>query len=211
MEKGYFRELVEVVGPEIQKTDTVMRTSIKPDERIAVTLRFLATGESFHSLQYQFRISRTAISEIIMETCYEIINVLGRQHLKTPSSKEEWLQVSKMCEDRWNFPNGLGAIDGKRIVIKQPPNSGSHYFDYKGNNSVILLALVGPKYEILWADVGCNGRASDGTIWNKCVLKNLLSSPEDCLHVPPPALLPGREVPVPYVITGDDAFGGNTF
>jgi len=116
-----------------------------------------------------------------------------------------------MFESRWNFPNGLGAIDGKRIVIQQPPNSGSHYFDYKGNNSLILLALVGPKYEILWADVGCNGRASDGTIWNKSDLKTHLSSAENGLHVPPPAPLPGRELAVPYVITGDDAFGLKPF
>ena len=76
---------------------------------------------------------------------------------------------------------------------------------------MILQALVGPKYEILWADVGCNGRASDGTIWKKSDLKNHLSSAENGLHVPPSAPLPGRELAVPYVITGDDAFGLKTF
>ena len=211
MEQEYFQELVAAVGPKIQNADTMMLTSIKPDEQVAVALRFLATRESFQSLQYQFRISRTAISEIVIETCYEIINSLGRKYLKTPSSEEEWLQVSEMFESRWNFPNGLGAIDGKRIVIQQPPNSGSHYFDYEGNNSLILLTLVGPTYEIHWADVGCNGRASDGTIWNKSDLKNHLSSAENGLHVPPPAPLPGRELVVLYVITGDDAFGLKTF
>ena len=105
MEQEYFQELVAAVGSKIQKADTVMRTSIKPGERVAVTLRFLATGESFQSLQYQFRISRTAISEIVTETCYEIINSLARKYLKTQSSEEEWLQVSEMFESRWNFPN----------------------------------------------------------------------------------------------------------
>lgn len=61
---------------------------------------------------------------------------------------------------------------------------------------MILLALVGPKYEVHWADVGCSGRASDGTIWIKSDLKNHLSSAENGLHVLPPAPLPGRELAV---------------
>ena len=38
-----------------------MRESIIPDERMAVTLQFLTTGETFKSLEYSFRISRTDI------------------------------------------------------------------------------------------------------------------------------------------------------
>jgi hypothetical protein len=41
---GEFQELLEMVGPEIQMEDTVMRRSIDPGQRLAVTLRFLATG-----------------------------------------------------------------------------------------------------------------------------------------------------------------------
>ena len=34
-------------------------------ERLALTLRYLATGESFHSLSFQFRISLRAVSYIM--------------------------------------------------------------------------------------------------------------------------------------------------
>ena len=37
---------------------------ISPAERLALTLRFLATGECFRSLSFQFRISKSAISYI---------------------------------------------------------------------------------------------------------------------------------------------------
>jgi hypothetical protein len=121
------------------------------------------------------------------------------------------LHLASLFEKRWNFPNGIGAIDGKRINIQQPGNSGSHYYDYKGHNSLILLAAVGPQYEILWADVGANGRVSDGTVWQKCALKNALTAENNPLNIPQPRPLPGRRKPVPFVFTGDDAFALTTY
>ena len=67
-----------------------MREPIPPGERLAVTLRFLATGESFASLQYQFRISSSALSVMIPEVCEAIYNVLQEDYLKCPKSAEEW-------------------------------------------------------------------------------------------------------------------------
>lgn len=202
-----FRFLVDSVGYAIEKKDTLMRESIRPDERIAVTLRYLATGETFKSLEYSFRISRTCISSIVVETCQAIFDILGPRYLKTPSTQEEWVSVAQRFESRWNFPNGIGALDGKRVLIQQPQNSGSRYYDYKGHNSIILMAIFGGDYECLWADVGANGRASDGGVWQRSDLKSLLSSEDNPLNLPDPKPLPGRAMPVPYVLTGDDAFG----
>ena len=42
-----------------------MRLPIASDEKLAVTLRFLATGESYESRQYQFWIHRTAIGRFV--------------------------------------------------------------------------------------------------------------------------------------------------
>ena len=108
-----------------------------------------------------------------------------------------------------NIPNCLGAIDGKHIVMVQPSHSGFHYRNYKGSDSIVLLAVVGPNYEFLYADVGANGRMSDGGIWNRCCMKECLQqvANENTLNIPAPAPLPGRHSAVPYVLVGDDAFG----
>ena len=67
----------------------------------------------------------------------------------------------------------MGGADGKHIVLLQPKCSGSHYRNYKGTDSIILLAMVGPEYEFLFV-VGMNGRNSDGGNWSQRRLKNSL-------------------------------------
>ena len=47
MDQACFDELLEMVRPLIQKQDTNMRQSIPAGEKLALTLRYLATGECF--------------------------------------------------------------------------------------------------------------------------------------------------------------------
>lgn len=72
-----FESLLQLVGPAIQKKNTNFRNSISITERLAVTLRFLATGDSYHSLMYQTRISKQSISQIVPETCEALVEVLN--------------------------------------------------------------------------------------------------------------------------------------
>ena len=121
-----------------------------------------------------------------------------------PSTEEEWRTVANEYEDRWNFPNCLGSMDGKHIMIKQPRNSGSYYFNYKGTFSIVLLALVDANYRFIYVNVGCNGRISDGGVFRASSLSTALSS--DLLGIPTPRSPNGCETVLPYVIVADDAF-----
>ena len=123
MSPDQFKEILNATEPDICKQSTKMVGElIVPVKRRALTLRFLATGESFRSLHFQFRISRPAISYIVTKVCEAIPKKLGPSYLKVPSSEEERLQIAKQFEEKWNFPNCLGAIDGKHITLQPPPN-----------------------------------------------------------------------------------------
>ena len=210
MSRAQYFEILSQIEPFISKQATVMGGNpISAGERLALTLRFLATGKSFHSLHFQFRISRRAVSYIVFEVCQAIHDVLGPAHLKVPSTTEEWTKIGNKFEERWNFPNCLGAIDGKHIVIQPPAGAGSHFFNYKHSHSVVLMAVAGPNYECLYADVGTNGRISDGGVWNKCSFLQPIEENE--VGIPQAKPLPYGINPLPYVFVGDDAFALRTF
>ncbi|XP_077119658.1 uncharacterized protein LOC143775419 [Ranitomeya variabilis] len=62
MKAENFEILLGHVEDSIRRRDTQMRFSISPAERLMVTIRFLATGESFSSLHFQFRLGISTIS-----------------------------------------------------------------------------------------------------------------------------------------------------
>lgn len=95
-------------------------------------------------------------------------------------------------------------MDGKHIVIKPPPNSGSYYFNYKHTFSIVLLAIVDADYKFLYVDIGCTGRISDGGVFRNCNLYRMLD--EKRLNISEPTLLPGTQSVSPYVLVADDAF-----
>lgn len=82
MTSEQFNHLLSLVSPLIAKKDTVMRKSISPSDRLILTLRYLATGDSFRSLQYLFRIPANTISIIIPKVLDAIYKVLVDDYLK---------------------------------------------------------------------------------------------------------------------------------
>ena len=146
-----FNELVDRIGPHLQKNTTFWRKSLEPGLRIAITLRYMATGDSYKSLQYGFRVAHNTISKIIPETCDAIVLELSDEVMHCPNSPEEWKEVADKFSKRWNFHN---TIDGKHVALRCLPSAGSLYYNYKGFRSVILLALVDAEYKFLFTDVG---------------------------------------------------------
>ena len=124
--------------------------------------------------------------------------------MQCPETKFEWEAIAEGFQKRWQLPHCLGALDGKHITLRKPLNSGSTYFNYKGTFSIVLMALVDAEYNFRFVDVGCNGRISDGGVFDRCSLARALHMHSEMF--PDPAPLPGDERPSSFYIVADDAF-----
>ena len=79
---------------------------------------FKIFGDAFRTIAAIYRLSDTVAGRIIGETCKALWNVMAENvFLSVPSSSKEWLDEGQDFERRWNFPNCVGAIDGKHIII----------------------------------------------------------------------------------------------
>uniref|UniRef100_A0A672FU35 DDE Tnp4 domain-containing protein n=1 Tax=Salarias fasciatus TaxID=181472 RepID=A0A672FU35_SALFA len=213
----YFRKsaeqmdhLLSIVGPELTRQTTNYRAPIEPEQRLAVAVRFLASGDSLINLAFCYRLGHSTVAQSVHMVCAAIEKLMMAEFLPTPT-QETWTEVARGFWNRWNFPNCLGALDGKKINIQAPANSGSQYFDYKRNFSIVLMALVDADYRFRAIQVGDFGRMSDGGVFVASDLGRGMES--GALDVPPNAPLPGAPElgPLPHVMVGDAAFPLKTY
>lgn len=198
MPPAYFDELLSKVGPLITRADTTFRSAIGPAERLAICIRYLATGDSFRTIGFSYRVGTSTVCRIVREVASALWTALVEEEMAVPT-REDWTTMAEQFEWRWNFPNCIGAIDGKHVVIQAPANSGSLYHNYKGTFSLVLLAVVDANYLFQIVDVGGYGRTSDsGSLRNSAFGEGLQ---DGTLDLPPDRVIVGAEQrgPLPHV------------
>ena len=87
MSPNRFDYLLELVKPMIMKKNAA-RAPIPPDKRLAIALRFLASGESQTSLSYYFKIGKATVCGIVEEVC-EAIRTALQDYIRLPQTPEE--------------------------------------------------------------------------------------------------------------------------
>lgn len=139
---------------------------------------------------------------IIRETCEAIWQCLQSEFV-TPTSEHEWELVSRQFYQLWNFPNCLGAIDGKHVVIQGSANSGSAFLTTNTVTPSFSWLYVDATYKFIYVDVGGAGRHSDGGILMNSTFGRALDGM--LLGLPQPCKTWG-DTALPYVFVGDEAF-----
>ncbi|XP_047205677.1 protein ALP1-like [Girardinichthys multiradiatus] len=202
-------ELLSFVGPELRRQSTNYRAAIEPKQRLAVGLRYLASGESMISLASSYRLGCSTVRDCVHMLCEAIEKVMMEQFIPMPT-EEVWKEVAQRFWEKWNFPNCLGALNGKHMAIQAPPKSGSQYLDCK-TFSVVLLALVDADYRFRFIQVGDFGSTSDGGVYSGSDLGIAMANGN--LNVPPDTTLPGAPHlgEIPFVMVGDAAFPLKTY
>ena len=156
MDPAMFREVLQRVGPRIEKYDTWYRKSINPGCRLAITLRFLATGEKYRSLMFGFRVAHNTISVNVRQTCEAILAEYGDEVLQCP--RDAWKQVA----------------DEIFFQMELPPHPGGHRWQACGNQVsqewwLPLLQLQGLSFSHTSRSCGCQVQVPVGGCWHQWI------------------------------------------
>lgn len=192
----------------------------------------LARGTSIRTSSWSYRIGRFTAYKVFRETCSTLWKALQPIYLQA-LTRETMVQISEDFFNRWQFPNCIGAIDGKHISVQCPPKTGSQFYSsYKKRFSIILIAACDAKYRFTWVDVGdygeylCDnhrdiitciiltyvsftftspaGSQSDGGMWASSAFGQAIDADE--IDFPFPKEIPGSDVILPFTFVADEAF-----
>ncbi|XP_062556918.1 putative nuclease HARBI1 [Armigeres subalbatus] len=201
MSKKNFEHLFSLIEKDlVPKRNTRPKDAITAKLKLALVIEYLASGDLQRHLASCYRVSKQHMGAIVDSVCNAICHAL------CPTMKElnaeNFLNVANGFNKRWNFPNCIGAIDGKHVAIKAPANAGSVFYNYKGFHSLVLLAVCDATYRFTYVDVGAYGSEGDCNIFrNSQFGRNVLN---DRFPFPANAMLNG--VSLPFFFVADDAF-----
>nr|CAI5866954.1 unnamed protein product [Callosobruchus analis] len=121
-------------------------------------------------------------------------------------SGADWIRIADEFENRANFPNCIGALDGKHVRLVKPDHSGSQFYNYKNYCSLVLLGVADVNYCFITIDVGPYGKSADSNIFKQSLLNKKLCS--GSLDIPDKRPLRNfnSNTPMPFTIVADEAF-----
>ncbi|XP_068122462.1 uncharacterized protein [Hyperolius riggenbachi] len=114
-----FDTLLEMVKDDLRKKDTTFRRAVTPQEQLLITLRYMATGQTYTSLHVTFRIGKSTVAGIVVRTSRIIWTRLRARYMPVPDTKK-WEEIAQGFWTECKFPNCVGALDGKHIRIEKP-------------------------------------------------------------------------------------------
>lgn len=154
-------------------------------------------------IAWGYRVGKTTTRNAIVETCEVLWEVLKVSQLPTPT-RIDFENISSDYVNRWNIPNCIGAVDGKRINIQSRKKSGTEFFNYKKCFSIVLMACCNANMRFKMVDIGAACANHDSAVFKQSGLGQALLSGQ--LDIPPPKTLPYTNNVMPHFFVADAAF-----
>lgn len=140
---------------------------------------------------------RATVHQIVKETCRVITKTLLPETLPTPSV-EMWEKIKLQFWEKCQFPNCLGAVDGKYVNIQGSSGSSSK------TSSTVLMAVADANSNFIAVEVGPFGQNSEGGSFSQSQLGQAINN--GSYRTLPDTNLPGTSICTPCVIVGGQAF-----
>lgn len=201
MSHDTFKIICDQLRPYIQRHDTIFRKAVSVEARVAVTIWRLASNVEYRTIAGLFGLGRSTVCEIVLDTCEMIAKYLMPKYVRIPQG-DSLQEVVRGFEDRWGFPQTVGAIDGSHIPILKPIKSASDYYNRKGYYSILMQAVVDFRGIFIDVNIGWPGKVHDARVFvNSSFYQKVQNG----------TLLPNwshqiNGVAVPLLILGDPAY-----
>ncbi|KAL7731492.1 hypothetical protein ACLKA6_012391 [Drosophila palustris] len=200
MTTANFNHLFSLVEPFLIPNRNLRPDAIPLKAKLATVIEMLASGLFQQDVAASYGISKQHMGKTVDLVCDAICSALSGVFPRW--TKQNMLKWAEEFETQCDLPNCIGAIDGKHVPIKDPPNSDNAFYNYKEFHSIVLLAVCDASYRFTYIDVGAYG--SDGDINAFCNTKLGEAILSERLEFPENRLL--NDVPTPYFMAGSEAF-----
>ena len=94
-----------------------MRKAIPVEQRVALTLWYLATNANYHTIGHLFGVSKECM--VTKEVCATIVKVMLPKYIRV-SAGDELKKVVEGFKEGLGFPQCAGIVDGTHIPIVSP-------------------------------------------------------------------------------------------
>jgi transposase len=161
-----FQRLCALVGPRVEKQDTVMRKAVSVEKRVAIAVYRLAHCSSLKNIARHFGVGKSTVQEMCTEVYTAIIDCLRDEYVVFPTGDRLRAIMSKF-ERKYQMPMVAGAVDGSHIPIHPADVHHADYLNRKGWFSVVLQACVDCDGLVIDYYVGWPGKAHDARVWKE--------------------------------------------
>ena len=121
------------------------------------------------SLAFSFRMDHYIEGKIVDQVRDVLWSKLSSKHLTVPDH-DRFLYTAVKLQNRWNFPNVIGCVDGKHICFKCPTKARSLFYNYKQFFSVVLQDAIDSESRFIFIDIGAFGKQRDGSTFSGSTL-----------------------------------------
>ncbi|XP_016841971.1 uncharacterized protein LOC100678195 [Nasonia vitripennis] len=128
MNTDAFSTLYDLMEQRLRKQTINFREPLDPELKLAFVLWFLGHGGNVKQAALMFHIGTSTAYQLLKDICVNLVHVLNPLYVPKPT-RAKWIEIANLYEQLLNFPNCIGALDGKHIDIEQPASAGSSLND----------------------------------------------------------------------------------
>ncbi|XP_050706066.1 putative nuclease HARBI1 [Eriocheir sinensis] len=123
--------------------------AVTAELKVALTLRYLATGKMQQCNADDFGVSRATVSRIITQTVDALVTQENmRRFMGFPLNRGEQQRMKAEFAEIAGFPGVVGAVDGTHVRIVAPHEHEEVYVNRKNYHSINVQVLFDAQYKL---------------------------------------------------------------